>query len=108
MKLGLLFVWLVGLRDYALTRGMIDACGRESELNAIASWLVASFGSAALLPYKLALLVLFTAVVFWIMRRDLRTATRVLGVSVAVHAALAAWWNVVLFVRMDEAGNWLA
>lgn len=95
--ISLAFIWLVGLRDYSLTRWLIDVEGPQAELNLVARYVAVNYGSSALLPYKLAMLMVFTVVVLALYRTDRRTGQCVNHVGLIAHALLGAWWNVVLF-----------
>lgn len=95
-QLALIFVWLVGLRDYALTRWLIETTAPSDELNALARWIATTYGAGALLPYKLASLTLFTTLVCMIARRDRGAARSTSEVALVIHACLAIWWNHVL------------
>lgn len=95
---GITFVWLTGLTDFYLTHWMINYSGADSELNGVARWLAAELGSDALLSYKIATLVVFTAAVLVLRigfdRR--RLANQAVALASTVHLGLGIWWHVSL------------
>lgn len=103
--ISLIFVWLVGLRDYALTRWMIDSEGPQAELNVVARLIAQHFGTTALLPYKLTLLIVFSAVVLTLHYRKRSTGQTISHVGLISHACLGVWWNVVLFTAPIVGGE---
>jgi len=104
-KLAMIFVWLVGLRDYALTRWLIETTSPSDELNTLARWIATTYGPAALLPYKLASLFAFTTLIIAINRRDRIAARSTSEVALVIHAGLAIWWNYVLLAHGVEPSS---
>lgn len=96
-NLGLCFVWLIGLRDAAITATMIQAFGPRAEMNPIAILILAIGGVPAMLVYKLALLVAFTLIVSRLGRVSANLARIVLTGGVTISIALMLYWDWALF-----------
>jgi hypothetical protein len=91
--MGLLIVWIVGIRDCLLTDRIICRTGLASEANPLALSLIEQFGSGVLPLYRLAGTLLFTVVLLVGYRLRYRLATPALAVGVACSIGLNIWWD---------------
>jgi cytochrome c biogenesis protein CcdA len=95
--MGLIVIWVVGVRDYLLTSRLIQLKGAAAELNPVAHWVFTAGGQAPLLLLKLIPL----AFVTWFIvsqRRKHPVAVQIVGgVGLVVSGLLSVWWDLALW-----------
>ncbi len=96
VALGLLFIWIVGIRDYLLSTRLLAAQGPEAELNFLARLLHVHVGGESLLYFKAAGLLVCTIAVLMTRRCDRSIADRLVAVGMLFSGALALWWDLAL------------
>ncbi len=96
LGLGLIFVWLVGIRDWVLSSLLIASAGTEAELNPFAHGLMRFWSADVLLSLKLAALLLLTLATLIALRKHERLAVRTVCFAVLVSGLVEIWWDAVL------------
>ncbi len=94
---GVAFIWWTGIKDYHLSKWLIENDSPAAELNALARAATESLTVDSLLTLKAGALLFFTAVVLIARHRNRTVSRRLLQLGICVSTGLSAWWSIALW-----------